>query len=181
MARKFTAGILLRSRGFAATAAIVCTLLIWGGLTYFYFIYPHTRIGPRQPIPFSHRIHAGVKEIDCRFCHPSVERAYYAGIPSAEKCLFCHKYIITSHPYIRDLRSYADRGEAVRWQRVVWVPDHVYFSHQRHIRKEVECVSCHGAVETMDRIYDPHPKIMGFCVTCHREQKAGLDCWTCHK
>jgi hypothetical protein len=181
MAAKFSATMLFRSRAFAVSTAILCTALIWGGLTYFYFIYPHTRIGPRQVIPFSHRIHAGVKQIDCRFCHYAVERSFYAGLPSTTKCLFCHKYIIPEHPRIRDLRAYADRAEAIPWQRVVWIPDHVHFSHQRHVRKNVECVTCHGTVETMDRVSDPHPKIMGFCVTCHREKNAPLDCWTCHQ
>jgi hypothetical protein len=181
MVRKSITQLLFGNRGFAVSAAIVFAFLIPAGLVYFYYIFPVRRIGPLQPIPFSHRLHVGVKEIDCRFCHYAVERSPYAGLPPVNKCLFCHKYIIANHPYIRTLQGYADRGEAVAWRRVIWLPDHVYFPHNRHIAKGTECVSCHGAVEEMDRIYDPHPKIMGFCITCHREKQANLDCWGCHR
>jgi hypothetical protein len=34
-----------------------------------------------QPVPFSHAFHAGGLGLSCRYCHPSVERAAYAGLP----------------------------------------------------------------------------------------------------
>ena len=181
MTGRFEARAFFGSRLFAAGMAIASTVVVTAGLVYFYFVYPHVRIGPQQPLPFSHRLHVGVKQIDCRFCHPTVERGFYAGMPPADKCLFCHQYIIPEHPFIRKLKDYADRGQAVPWRRVVWIPDHVFFTHQRHLRKDVQCVECHGDVETMDRIYDPYRKRMGFCITCHRTKNANLDCWGCHK
>ena len=68
---------------------------------YYFYAPPATRIGPEQPIPFSHRLHAGVKAIDCYYCHPYVGRSIHPGIPPVEKCLHCHNYIIASHPEIR--------------------------------------------------------------------------------
>jgi hypothetical protein len=68
--------------------------LIFALLFFFYSFYPASRVGPLQPIPFSHRVHAGVKQIDCRFCHSFVERSQDAGIPEVKKCFFCHEYVI---------------------------------------------------------------------------------------
>ena len=69
-----------------------------------------TGIGPAQPIPFSHRVHAGVKAIDCRFCHPFVERSENAGLPEVEKCFYCHEYIIPIHPEILKEKRYYTSG-----------------------------------------------------------------------
>lgn len=172
---------LLRSRIFALVLSIGSTVLVAAGIVYFYFFAPALAAGPAQPIPFSHRLHVSIKEIDCRFCHYGVERGPHAGLPSTTKCLYCHKHIIPEHPKILELKGYDERGEAVPWRKITWLPDHVYFSHQRHIRKNVDCVECHGQIETMDRIKEAHRFKMGFCLECHQKRKASEDCWACHK
>ena len=43
-----------------------------------------------QPIPFSHRIHAGVRQIPCQFCHEYARRSENAGVPPIERCVGCH-------------------------------------------------------------------------------------------
>src|SRR5512138_1555606 len=75
--------------------------VIFGAMFYLYFSL-NRNVGPLQPISFSHRIHAGVKAINCRFCHPNVERSQHAGLPAVEKCFFCHKYVIPDHPEIKN-------------------------------------------------------------------------------
>ncbi len=87
---------------FVAAVLLVLTLL------YFYYLFPGQDLGPVQPIYFSHRIHAGVKQINCRFCHPYVERSEHAGLPEVEKCFFCHKYIIPMHPQILKEKQHLD-------------------------------------------------------------------------
>ena len=42
-------------------------VLAAGATAYVFFVFPSQGIGPRQPISFSHRNHAGVKQINCRF------------------------------------------------------------------------------------------------------------------
>jgi len=37
---------------------------------------------PTQPINFSHKIHAGQDEMDCKYCHSTVEKSKSASIPS---------------------------------------------------------------------------------------------------
>ena len=156
-----------------------CILSVLGFLFYFY-APPAFNIGPEQPIPFSHQLHAGVKEIQCQFCHSYVGRSINPGIPPVEKCLYCHNHIISQHPQILKEHRYFNTGTSTPWVKVNYLPEHVLFNHQRHIRKEIECRQCHGAIETMDRIKGKQFQ-MGFCVECHREKKVNLDCWlSCH-
>jgi len=172
---------ILRSRAFAVATALLAFVLVVGGIVFFYYLYPALRFGPAQPIPFSHRVHVTTKEIDCRFCHFSVARTAFAGMPSANKCLYCHTYIIPQHPQIVRLTRYAEQDVPVPWRKVVWLPDHVWFSHQRHVLSNLSCTDCHGAIATMDRVRDLTRKNMGFCITCHRARHAPEDCWACHK
>jgi hypothetical protein len=147
---------------------------------YFFYDTPGTNIGPPQPIPFSHQVHAGVKNIQCQFCHPYVARSIFPGIPPVEKCLYCHKYIITKHPQILKEHRYFDTNTPTPWRKVNYIPEYVVFNHQRHIRKEILCQQCHGPVETMDRLMGKR-FYMEFCINCHREKKANLNCWlACH-
>ncbi len=159
---------------------VLLVLLFLIGFLFFFYFPPATNIGEAQPIAFSHRVHAGVKEIQCRFCHPYVDRSIHPGIPAVEKCLYCHQYIIANHPEIQKEHQYFNTGTPTPWKKVNYVPEHVFFNHQRHIKKGIDCTECHGRVETMDRLIGKNFK-MGFCITCHREKKANLDCWTaCH-
>jgi hypothetical protein len=180
MRERLSVGGVLRSRGFAVGATIVLTVVVVGALVYLYFFQPVFALGPAQPIPFSHRVHVTVKEIDCRFCHYSAGRTRRAGLPSVNLCLYCHKHVIPEHAVIRRLRGHKEDHKPVAWRKVTWLPDHVYFSHQRHIRQEVECASCHGTVEQMDRVHESYELQMGFCLDCHWEKEAPVDCWTCH-
>jgi len=157
----------------------VSVLLVLGFL-YFFYVSPATSTGPEQPIAFSHRLHAGHKAIDCRFCHPYVQRSIHPGLPPVEKCLYCHNYIIAGHPEIKKEHNYFNTQTPTPWRKVFYVPEHVLFNHQRHIRKEVACEKCHGEVKQMDRLKGQRFQ-MGFCVQCHRDNKANLDCWlACH-
>jgi hypothetical protein len=147
---------------------------------YFFYVYPKANLGPEQPIPFSHRLHAGHKNIDCRFCHPYVRRSLHPGLPPVEKCLFCHNYIITGHPEIQKEIGYYKTGTPTPWRKVYQLAEHVVFNHKRHIHKGIECEACHGEVRAQDRLKGERFK-MGFCIECHRERKAPLDCWiACH-
>jgi hypothetical protein len=154
-------------------------LFIWG-FVYLFYDTPGTDIGVAQPIPFSHRVHSGVKLIQCQYCHPYVGRSNHPGLPPVEKCLHCHNYIIARHPQILKEHRYYDTRTPTPWKKANYLAEHVLFNHQRHIRKEVACKECHGAVETMDRIRGKY-FYMQFCIECHRERKVNLGCWlACH-
>lgn len=157
----------------------ICAILVMGFLYYFY-ITPGTNIGPSQPIAFSHRLHAGHKAIDCYYCHPYVERSIHPGIAPVEKCLHCHQYIIANYPEIKKEHTYFNTRTPTPWVKVFLLAEHVVFNHQRHIKKEIACESCHGQVRQMDRLKGTRFK-MGFCLACHKQKNVNIDCWlACH-
>ena len=160
-------------------SAVVGVTIAW--TAWAYYAGGKTRLGPEQPIPFSHRLHVTDKDIDCRFCHTGVDRVPSAGIPAVQTCMFCHKVIITQHPEIVKLWEHFDHRDPIPWQRVFEVPDHVYFTHRVHTNvAQLECADCHGAIEQMDRLQAQREFKMGFCLECHRPRGASTDCWTCH-
>lgn len=172
-------GAFLRdNRGLIGWVGLLVLLTL--GFLYFFYTPPQTDIGKEQPIPFSHRLHAGHKNVQCQFCHPYVKRSRHPGIPPVEKCLYCHDHIIANHPWIQKEHEYFNTETPTPWRKVNYLPEHVLFNHKRHIRYGFDCEACHGQVETMDRIKGKRFK-MGFCITCHQENNANLDCWlACH-
>ena len=145
---------------------------------------PVVEVGPSaQPIAFPHDVHAGDNQIDCQYCHFSAERSMRAGIPPVATCMGCHAFVAGSdNPQeVELLRGYAERQEAIPWNRIYRVADHVQFPHMRHISAGVECTSCHGNVQEIRVIEEvSQPLTMGFCVGCHIEQGASRDCTVCH-
>lgn len=150
--------------------------------------------GPVQPIRFSHRVHAGDLGIGCTSCHVYAARGPVAGVPSMNRCQGCHKFVRedAEHPEITEqLKPLLQRlkdGTAVEWVRVTRVPDHVFFTHERHVRAGVRCQECHGEIERMEVVHQVAPLTMGWCLACHRQkqrEQAGRDrlteCVTCHK
>jgi hypothetical protein len=161
---------------------LMATVVLMGMMLFLFFTYPRGAIGPKQPVPFSHRVHAGVKRIDCLFCHPYASRSRKAGLPALKKCFFCHNYVIPHHPEIEKERRHVEAHDPVRWVRIFYVPDFVKFRHHPHISwAGLNCDTCHGPVEQMDRLQQRAFK-MGFCIDCHRRMGAQLECWlTCHR
>jgi hypothetical protein len=133
------------------------------------------RIHPsRQPVPFSHRHHAGELGIDCRHCHTSVADSPRAGLPPTHTCMTCHSQIWTAAPMLAPVRASLAANRSLDWQRVALLPDYVYFRHDVHIAKGVGCVECHGAVDRMALTYRAKPLTMRFCLDCHRDPAAHL-------
>lgn len=146
---------------------------------------------PEQPIAFSHKIHAGINKIDCRYCHVGAERGKAAVIPSINVCMNCH-YNITEfsagnkdYPkakYDKEIQKiysysgfdpkeskYTKDPQAIKWVKVDNLPDHVYFNHSQHVVVGgLECQTCHGKVQEMDVIEQVNNLSMGWCVNCHR-------------
>lgn len=135
---------------------------------------------PVQPLAFSHAVHAGSNAIHCLYCHRSADRLPLAGIPSVMECRACHLYIARESPEIIKLIAFWDRKEPIPWVRVNSLPDHVYFPHMMHIRAGIDCSFCHGRVAGMERVSRTASLKMGWCLGCHREHKASIDCWICH-
>ena len=162
-------------------ALFVSAMLLLGtAAAYYAFFYP-ARLGPEQPIPFSHRVHAGVKEIGCVMCHDGVFDADKAGMPPLERCMLCHEHIIIAYPKVRELREHYFSGTPVAWKKVTALHEYAFFSHRMHLRAGIDCGHCHGDVRAMDRVELVHDMKMGYCIQCHRDYGATHDCWSCHR
>src|SRR6266705_1857310 len=102
-----------------------------------------------QPINFPHNVHAQTYKIDCQYCHADARRSEYAGVPSVERCLGCHKITAADKPEIKKLAEYAARRDPIPWVRIFKLPEFTHFPHKPHVRAGVASQTCHGPVETM--------------------------------
>ena len=197
---------------------------------------------PRQPIAYSHRLHAGELGIDCRYCHYGAETSRHAGIPSASICMNCHRTVTAGLDQLlpeRELAAQEGReprlivsdelrklydavgldedlnptgapgepiagepiagepiagepiaGEPIEWVRVHNMPDFAYFDHRVHVARDIACETCHGPVQSMERVRQFSTLSMGWCVDCHRSyselpggpiaEHVSTDCASCH-
>jgi mono/diheme cytochrome c family protein len=136
---------------------------------------------PAQPIEFSHVVHAGSYQIPCEYCHADARRSTYAGLPSLGRCMGCHKIVAAQgNPEVAKLQDHFNRQVPVPWVRIHKLAGFVYFPHKRHLAAGLPCQTCHGPVERMQRVAQVAPLTMGWCIQCHAERKAPLDCVTCH-
>ena len=126
--------------------------------------------GKPQPLPFNHRWHVSVLQMECQYCHAGTEDRAVATMPSVELCMGCHQLVGTNLAVIDSLSGYAARNQPIPWNRVYKLPEFVQFSHQAHLRNALECADCHGPVEEMDRIYKAQRLTMGWCLECHRQE-----------
>ncbi len=140
---------------------------------YAYYTYPtviDTGYQPVQPVPYSHKLHAGQLGLDCFYCHSTVYKAAYAAIPATETCMNCHAKVkpTQSSPGTGPRRAYAT-GQPIPWIKIHLLPDFVYFNHQAHVTAGVSCVSCHGRIDQMIEVHQEKPLNMAFCLDCHRD------------
>ena len=159
---------------------LVASIVVVIVLTVLGVVYYPWWLGARQPIPFSHRVHAGTREISCLLCHPGVLRSAVAGIPPVQTCLLCHNRIIVHYPEIERVRRHEQEGRPIAWVRISNLPDLSHFDHSVHLAAGVDCGRCHGNVKAMDRLVLHQDFNMGFCIQCHRENDATHDCFACH-
>lgn len=141
------------------------------GATVFYISQPqnlHTGYTPVQPVPYSHKLHAGNLGMDCRYCHYTVEKSSFAAIPPTEVCMNCHVRVKEKAPQLQKVRDSYATGDPIQWVKVHRLPDYVYFNHQAHVTAGVSCVSCHGRVDQMTEVRQVQPLSMAWCLDCHR-------------
>jgi len=137
-----------------------------------------------QPIPFSHQVHAGVRQIPCQYCHEYARRSQTAGVPPVQRCMGCHMKVGSDRPVLTAVtQAWSDGRQppgTIVWNRVYTLPDFVRFTHRPHILAGVACRECHGPVETMERVVPVHDINMGFCISCHTQRHVSKDCTICH-
>jgi hypothetical protein len=159
---------------------------------------------PVQPIYYSHKVHAGINQINCLYCHGSAWESKTAGVPAVNICMNCHKAI---NEYVKGPKLYNEAGDEINgtaeieklykaagfdpktptkwdpskakpieWIKIHNLPDHVYFNHSQHIRAgKVQCQTCHGEITAMDEVKQVSELSMGWCINCHRQTKVDFD------
>ena len=159
---------------------------------------------PTQPIFYSHKVHAGINQINCLYCHGAAMDSKHAAIPSTNVCMNCHKTIstyekgpklmdeagneINGTAQIQKLYEYAGfdpknanawdpvKAKSIPWTKIHNLPDHVYFNHSQHIKVgNVQCQTCHGEITNMDVVYQFSELSMGWCINCHRNTKVDFN------
>lgn len=192
-------------KAFAQNQFLVICTVIFMLLASAYFVYGGLMmVGvdqgymPVQPIHYSHKIHAGVNQIECKYCHSSARKSKHAGIPSLNVCMNCHKSIAeytgpTDGEYSKEFYDnqiqklyaavgwdpnelkYTGETSPVRWVRIHNLPDLAYFNHSQHVTAgKIACQTCHGPVQEMEIMYQYSPLTMGWCINCHRETNVDL-------
>jgi hypothetical protein len=127
-----------------------------------------------QPVPFSHDHHTAGLGIDCRYCHSTVEKSSYAGMPATEVCMGCHSQVWKESPLLEPVRESFRTGKPLSWTRVYDVPDFVYFNHSIHVAKGIGCESCHGRVDRMPLMRKATTLHMEWCLDCHRHPEVAV-------
>lgn len=152
---------------------------------------------PEQPIYYSHKVHAGVNQINCQYCHTGTYQGKQATLPSVNVCMNCHAAIneykgealkrengdvVDGTAEIKKLYKYAgftegqpwdaSKAKPIEWVRIHNLPDHVYFNHAQHVKAgQVACQQCHGEIQKMGEVKQFADLSMGWCVNCHRQTK----------
>ena len=194
-------------KAFVQNQFLVFVTAIFLLLTSCYFVFGYLMqidvnqgYAPVQPIHFSHRIHAGDNEIDCKYCHSSVRTSKTSGIPSLNVCMNCHKNIsevafeTATEDYTKDYydsqiaklydavgwdvaaQKYTGKEKPVKWVRIHNLPDFAYFNHSQHVMVAgVDCKKCHGEIEKMEIVEQFSPLTMNWCITCHRETNVKME------
>ncbi|MDQ2752305.1 MAG: c-type cytochrome, partial [Bacteroidota bacterium] len=149
---------------------------------------------PEQPIFYSHKVHAGINQISCLYCHGNTEVGKQANIPSVNICMNCHMGIneykgeklyrpngeeVDGTAEIKKLYKYAgyesgkiwdaSKAKPIAWTRIHNLPKLAYFNHSQHVKVgKIQCQTCHGEIQKMDEVHQFADLSMGWCINCHR-------------
>ena len=153
-------------------AGAILGVLALGGIAIAMYIgHPEvimTGYTPVQPVPYSHKLHAGDLGMDCYYCHFTAFKSAFAAVPPTQVCMNCHTRVKPTSPRLQKVRESFDTGNPIEWVRVHRLPDFVFFNHQAHVTAGVSCVSCHGRIDQMIEVKQVEPLNMAFCLDCHR-------------
>ena len=129
---------------------------------------------PEQPVPYSHKLHAGTMGMDCTYCHYTVTKAGFAAVPTTETCMNCHSKVKEKSEKLAPVRESYKTGNPVEWIQIHKLPDYVYFNHRAHVTAGVSCVNCHGRIDQMVEVHQVQPLNMAWCLECHRNPAPNL-------
>jgi mono/diheme cytochrome c family protein len=177
----YTLATITKSSGFIFVVVfIVAAIVFKTTIDGLYSIGVQQDYAPKQPIAFSHKLHAGSYEINCKYCHTGVLNGKQANIPSPNICMNCHTQIKQESPEIQKIysaigydpktASYTGKQKPIEWVRIHNLPDLAYFNHAQHVNVGgIECQTCHGPIQEMEVVKQYSLLTMGWCIDCHRK------------
>jgi hypothetical protein len=135
----------------------------------------------------NHAIHIE-RDLECIDCHTGVEEHAVAGVPGIEICGECHddpEDAIGRTANGKLILDHIQRGEELWWPQLYLLPDHVVFSHKRHVALgKIACDACHGDIASTTTLPEKPVRrtlAMDGCLDCHSQAGADEDCLACHK
>ena len=147
--------------------AILILSIYWG----YGYLTGNVGFTPAQPVVFSHKVHSGDYGMKCMFCHYKTELASFSAVPTTYSCTVCHVALKNESLLMKMVNISADSNIPLKWTRVYALPDFSHFSHKAHIRVMIDCSSCHGEVEKMEKVMQSKALTMKWCLDCHRNPK----------
>lgn len=124
---------------------------------------------PNQPVEFSHKVHSGDYEMKCVFCHYESEISSFSAVPTTFSCIVCHVAIKEESDKVKPIIESYDNQRPIKWIRLHKLSEHTHFNHYTHVLSGIDCASCHGEVEKMEKTSKTRDLTMEFCLNCHRE------------
>jgi hypothetical protein len=159
------------------TAALILILIVGGAFAFWNW---NSRV--EQPIKFNHRKHTAL--VECSGCHVYYTQGAHSGLPDGSVCEACHADAVSKSPEEAKLRDMLAQGKPVVFHKLFHLPDHVFYSHRRHVvLGKLECSQCHGGIANTEAP-PPRPLVkitMDFCLQCHLKSKVTTDCKDCHR
>jgi len=153
-----------------ALVALFFGFFLFWGVVYAIYRSPYTteqNVPFAQPVPFSHQHHVSGLGLYCRYCHTSVEKSSFAGLPPTETCMTCHSQVWKDAPLLAPVRESLATQQPLHWKRVNQLPDFVFFNHSIHVQKGIGCSTCHGEVDQMPITWKDKSLYMRWCLDCH--------------
>ena len=131
---------------------------------------------PKQPIFYSHKVHAGINQINCLYCHAGAEKSRHAMIPSTNVCMNCHKQIneytgADAHPLVDLEGNKVDGTKEIQklYEYAGWNPSKKDYNRDAKgaiMAKPVEWVKIHNLP---DHVYFNHSlHVVSGKVACQR-------------
>lgn len=170
----------------------VVSLLVGGGLAWAatarersLAIYPPQRV----PLRFDHQQHLAAGA-ECATCHDSARNSVSVkdrNLPGHEECGTCHDIDAAKKGEKTDPPSACNTchpgfDATVRLEppKLDMPAANLHFNHQVHVKKNVDCAVCHGAMEQVGLGTRQQLPKMATCLKCHDGNAASKECTTCH-
>ncbi len=172
-----------RTRTWAIVPAFFAIALAALGLSAYSGASSSQGFAPLQPVDFPHPRHVQLLNLNCIYCHYAAYKSPDPGLPAVSTCMGCHNLIGPQRPKVDTLPQrtstalqalirFAPQMQPDKWTPIPWIrihklPEYVHFTHMRHVNAGVTCQTCHGPIQSMNRVYQFASLNMGWCINCH--------------